>query len=202
MPAVNAARLRRPGDCKMRRRRLACALQRLRECSPGTGPSWGLLRSWARPHSWAPHSFLYPRSYYHPSPPQKVVVRSERTFDGISLDKPGSDATRTGARLPACLPACAHSALNQAACRALWAKRQAARRPPRAINHSTLHSALTSLCSRCSDLYPLCAVHPVLLGRVRGARQGPASWHADRRAAAGTQPAHPGDRGHRAGDGE
>lgn len=33
--------------------------------------------------------------YYHPSPPQKVVVRSERTFDGISLDKPGSDATRT-----------------------------------------------------------------------------------------------------------
>jgi E1A/CREB-binding protein len=33
--------------------------------------------------------------YYHPAPPQKVVIKSERTFDGISLDKPGLDANRT-----------------------------------------------------------------------------------------------------------
>lgn len=36
------------------------------------------------------------RRYYHPAPPQKVVIKSERTFDGISLDKPGLDANRTG----------------------------------------------------------------------------------------------------------
>ena len=34
--------------------------------------------------------------YFHPSPPQKVVVRSERTFDGINLDKPGGESSRTG----------------------------------------------------------------------------------------------------------
>ena len=51
-------------------------------------------------------------SYYHPAPPQKVVIKSERTFDGISLDKPGLDANRTGesSRLPEhlcdCQPAC------------------------------------------------------------------------------------------------
>ena len=36
------------------------------------------------------------RRYQHPAPPQKVVIKSERTFDGISLDKPGLDASRTG----------------------------------------------------------------------------------------------------------
>ena len=33
--------------------------------------------------------------YYHPSPPQKVVIKSERTFDGIALDRPGGDSSRT-----------------------------------------------------------------------------------------------------------
>ena len=33
--------------------------------------------------------------YYHPSPPQKVVIKSERTFDGIALDRPGADSSRT-----------------------------------------------------------------------------------------------------------
>ncbi|KAL4513564.1 hypothetical protein Ndes2526B_g07614 [Nannochloris sp. 'desiccata'] len=33
--------------------------------------------------------------YYHPNPPQKVTVKSERTFDGIALDKPGAESSRT-----------------------------------------------------------------------------------------------------------
>jgi E1A/CREB-binding protein len=33
--------------------------------------------------------------YYHPNPPQKVTIKSERTFDGIALDKPGADSSRT-----------------------------------------------------------------------------------------------------------
>lgn len=33
--------------------------------------------------------------YYHPNPPQKVTIKSERTFDGIALDKPGAESSRT-----------------------------------------------------------------------------------------------------------
>lgn len=33
--------------------------------------------------------------YYHPSPPQKVVIKSEKAFDGIALDRPGADSSRT-----------------------------------------------------------------------------------------------------------
>ncbi|KAK2080334.1 hypothetical protein QBZ16_000187 [Prototheca wickerhamii] len=33
--------------------------------------------------------------YAHPSPPQRVTVKSERTFDGIALDRPGGEASRT-----------------------------------------------------------------------------------------------------------
>lgn len=33
--------------------------------------------------------------YFHPKPPQKVVIKSERTFDGISLDVPGGEASKT-----------------------------------------------------------------------------------------------------------
>ena len=33
--------------------------------------------------------------YYHPNPPQKVTIKSERTFDGIALDRPGGDSSRT-----------------------------------------------------------------------------------------------------------
>lgn len=33
--------------------------------------------------------------YVHPAPPQKVVIKSEKTFDGIALDKPGGESTRT-----------------------------------------------------------------------------------------------------------
>ncbi|RMZ57131.1 hypothetical protein APUTEX25_002363 [Auxenochlorella protothecoides] len=31
----------------------------------------------------------------HPSPPARVTVRAERTFDGIALDRPGGEASRT-----------------------------------------------------------------------------------------------------------
>jgi len=33
--------------------------------------------------------------HYHPDPPQKVVIKSERTFDGIALDRPGGESSRT-----------------------------------------------------------------------------------------------------------
>ena len=33
--------------------------------------------------------------HYHPSPPQKVVIKSERPFDGIALDRPGGESSRT-----------------------------------------------------------------------------------------------------------
>lgn len=35
------------------------------------------------------------RIWVHPSPPGKVVIKSERTFDGIALDKPGGESSRT-----------------------------------------------------------------------------------------------------------
>ena len=33
--------------------------------------------------------------YVHPAPPTKIVIKSERTFDGIALDKPGAESSRT-----------------------------------------------------------------------------------------------------------
>ena len=33
--------------------------------------------------------------FYHPNPPSKIVIKSERTFDGISLDRPGGESSRT-----------------------------------------------------------------------------------------------------------
>lgn len=35
------------------------------------------------------------KRYFHPNPPPKVTIKSEKTFDGISLDKPGSDSNRS-----------------------------------------------------------------------------------------------------------
>ncbi|KAI8102200.1 hypothetical protein M9435_005806 [Picochlorum sp. BPE23] len=33
--------------------------------------------------------------YYHPNPPQKVTIKSEKVFDGISLDKPGTSSSKS-----------------------------------------------------------------------------------------------------------
>ena len=33
--------------------------------------------------------------YYHPNPPQKVTIKSENVFDGISLDKPGTNSSKS-----------------------------------------------------------------------------------------------------------
>jgi E1A/CREB-binding protein len=33
--------------------------------------------------------------HYHPSPPQRVVIKAERVFDGITLDRPGGEGART-----------------------------------------------------------------------------------------------------------
>ena len=62
------------------------------------------------------------RRYYHPAPPARAVVKAERTFEGISLDMPGSSTRQVAAmsRFQLC-PACyeaearrapAHSGLN------------------------------------------------------------------------------------------
>jgi hypothetical protein len=42
----------------------------------------------------------------HPAPPARVVIRSERTFDGIALDRPGGESSRTVAmtRFQLCQP--------------------------------------------------------------------------------------------------
>jgi hypothetical protein len=37
-------------------------------------------------------------SYYDPDPPQNVKV-NVKTFDGINLERPGSDASRTGVHI-------------------------------------------------------------------------------------------------------
>lgn len=47
------------------------------------------------------------RRYYHPAPPARAVVKAERTFEGISLDTPGSITRQvaTMSRFQLC-PAC------------------------------------------------------------------------------------------------
>jgi E1A/CREB-binding protein len=35
------------------------------------------------------------KRYYHPNPPAKVVIKSEKVFDGISLDNPGGESSRS-----------------------------------------------------------------------------------------------------------
>ena len=47
------------------------------------------------------------RRYYHPAPPARAVVKAERTFEGISLDMPGSSTRQvaTMSRFQLC-PAC------------------------------------------------------------------------------------------------
>ena len=54
----------------------------------------GGLSSPARPPARPPSPTAHPPP---PAPPcaQKITLRAERTFDGISLDRPGSEATRT-----------------------------------------------------------------------------------------------------------
>ncbi len=59
------------------------------------------------------------RRYYHPAPPARAIVKAERTFEGISLDTPGTSGRQVAAMsrfqlCPACYEAEAGCALRRA----------------------------------------------------------------------------------------
>lgn len=182
----------------------ACGRRPARPRALPTEPCSATAATTAGPSNRLPSLCLAPLlcSYYHPSPPQKVVIKSERTFDGISLDKPGSDANRTGA--PGRLPVPGLGA--RTACGA-WLRRgarqtlqhapaQPLRQRCEQGNCCTLVSRVASMAHSPSSssrpprsvLHALCALLQVLQRGDCGAGQGPAAGHAAQRAAARAQP--------------